>query len=52
MIFLGIYEFLQKVHQVILKSNTTFDRLDKEGSSILIDRSSGPGVPGAKIGFC
>jgi hypothetical protein len=51
-IFLRICEFLQEVHQVILKNNTTSNGLDKKGSSILIDRKSGKNIPGVEINFC
>jgi hypothetical protein len=50
-IFLGIYEFLQEVYQVILKNNITSNRLDKEKSSILVNGRNRKSILGAKTSF-
>jgi hypothetical protein len=50
-IFLRIYEFLQKIYQVILENNIISNGFDKEGLSILVDGKGGKSIPGAKVGF-
>jgi hypothetical protein len=42
---------LQEIYQVIFKDNIISNGLNKERSSILIDRKNKKNIPGAKISF-